>query len=127
VGSSPTALTQYIEPYAISVGAEFTEAAAFCVHPFQPRGGMRDHQDEWRTAVHEAGHAVAAALGNVPIRSVTVAGGDWRAGKSRSEDPTPPGFLARCNEPNQLRVKSWEVRSHRGRGPGECAVGGCPG
>jgi hypothetical protein len=41
---------------------------------------MRDHQDEWRTAVHEAGHAVAAALGNVPIRSVTAIGGQGNRG-----------------------------------------------
>ena len=48
---------------------------------------MLDHRERWRTAVHEAGHVIAAALGNVPIRCVTIVPDDETLGRVRYDGP----------------------------------------
>jgi hypothetical protein len=56
---------------------------------------MLDDPERWRTAVHEAGHVIAAALKNVPVHLVTIVPNDETWGRMEYETAGLPwGCLA---------------------------------
>jgi ATP-dependent Zn protease len=60
-----------------------------------PDRHLDNESEDWRTAVHEAGHVIAAALENVPIRSVTIIPNDEILGRVEYDSQsTSSGCLA---------------------------------